>query len=295
MRRRLALLAVALLLIGGSAGGVAAWANVGATRNETPEGVLSVAELLENPIYNTEVTIQGEVTLLGELFCPCFVLVSGGETIQVWYGLMVEDDGTEKPPVSVEGIENGDWVVITGEVKQAGQHTALNDFWATSIEKGEAPIVGGTPGSCGYVWDAERGGWHRPWDPDSFIRAEDKPEWDKFIQMSEEESQKIAEEFLRDSPTFKFDGIVGSMKLVETLTARCPYCWAFTFEFQTRHAGHGDRTGAILAQVITTHRATITVQEGEVVWAVCCENWDMMTQSCIEAESAVPEEHYFIR
>ena len=295
MRKRLALLTLVLLLIGGAVGGTVAWADLGANRNEIPKGVLSVAELLENPVYDTEVTIQGEVTLLGELFCPCFVLVSGGETIQVWYGLMVEDDGTEKPPVSVEGIENGDWVVITGEVKQAGQHTALNDFWATSIEKGEAQIVGGTPGSCGYVWDAERGGWHRPWDPDSFIPAGDKPEWDKFIQMSEEESQKIAEEFLRDSPTFRFDGIVGSVKLVETLTMRCPYCWAFIFEFQTRHAGHGDRTGAIQAQVITTHRAVITVQEGEVVSALCCENWDMMPQSSIEAESAVHEEHYFIR
>jgi inhibitor of cysteine peptidase len=85
------------------------------------------------------------------------------------------------PPVSVEGIENGDWVVITGELKQAGQHTSLNDFWATSIEKSATQIVGGTPGSCGYVWDAERGGWHRPWVPDSFIPAEDKPEWDEFI------------------------------------------------------------------------------------------------------------------
>lgn len=186
MRKRLALLTLGLLLIGGAVAGTVAWADLGANRNEIPKGVLSVAELLENPVYDTEVTIQGEVTLLGELFCPCFVLVSGGETIQVWYGLMVEDDGTEKPPVSVEGIENGDWVVITGEVKQAGQHTALNDFWATSIEKGEAPIVGGTPGSCGYVWDAERGGWHRPWDPDSFISAEDKPEWQKFIPVVEE-------------------------------------------------------------------------------------------------------------
>jgi len=42
-------------------------------------------------------------------------------------------------------------------------------------------IVGGTPGSCGYLWDEERGGWHRPWDPDSFIPSQDKPEWDAFI------------------------------------------------------------------------------------------------------------------
>jgi len=95
MRKRLALLALSLLLIGGAVGGATAWANGGANRNDTPEEALSVAELLDNPVYDTAVPIQGEVTLLGELFCPCFVLVSGGETIQVWYGLMVEDDGTE--------------------------------------------------------------------------------------------------------------------------------------------------------------------------------------------------------
>jgi len=42
-------------------------------------------------------------------------------------------------------------------------------------------VVGGHPGSCGYQWDAEREGWHRPWDPDSFIPAEEKPDWNDFI------------------------------------------------------------------------------------------------------------------
>ena len=42
-------------------------------------------------------------------------------------------------------------------------------------------FVGGTPGSCGYLWDEERNGWHRPWDPDSFIPAAEKPDWDEFI------------------------------------------------------------------------------------------------------------------
>jgi len=222
MRKRLALLALSLLLIGGAVGGATAWANGGANRNDTPEEALSVAELLDNPVYDTAVPIQGEVTLLGELFCPCFVLVSGGETIQVWYGLMVEDDGTEKPPVSVEGIKNGDWVVITGELKKAGQHTALNDFWATSIEKGEAPIVGSTPGSCGYVWDAERGGWHRPWDPDSFIPAEGKPEWDKFIPSPA--ALSVAE--LLDNPVYHTEVTIhGKVSLLGEV--RCP-CFELT-------------------------------------------------------------------
>lgn len=45
----------------------------------------------------------------------------------------------------------------------------------------DEPLIGGTPGSCGYQWDADRNGWHRPWDADSFIPAEQKPEWREFI------------------------------------------------------------------------------------------------------------------
>jgi hypothetical protein len=100
-----------------------------------PEGALSVSELLENPIYDTEVKIYGQVSLLGELFCPCFELTSGGKKILVWYGLMVDDDGTERPAVSVEGIQNGGQVIVTGELKRAGVHSSLHDFWASEIEK----------------------------------------------------------------------------------------------------------------------------------------------------------------
>ena len=102
-----------------------------------PEGALSVSELLENPMYDTEVKIYGEVSLLGELFCPCFELTSGGKKLLVSYGLMVDDDGTERPAVSVEGIQNGDQAIVTGELKTAGVHRSLNDFWASEIEKAE--------------------------------------------------------------------------------------------------------------------------------------------------------------
>jgi hypothetical protein len=101
---------------------------------ESPTGTLSVSELLENPVYDTEVRIHGEVSLLGELLCPCFELTSGEKAVHIWYGLMVEDDGTERPAVSVEGIENGDTIVVTGELKTAGVHASLNDFWAGNIE-----------------------------------------------------------------------------------------------------------------------------------------------------------------
>ena len=105
------------------------------TNLSATDETLSIVELMEDPVYNTELKIEGSVSLLGELFCPCFELTSGGETLMVYYGLMVEDDSTERISVSVEGIENGDYVIVTGELKPGGTYHSLNDFWASSIEK----------------------------------------------------------------------------------------------------------------------------------------------------------------
>ncbi|WP_455364353.1 hypothetical protein [[Eubacterium] cellulosolvens] len=98
-------------------------------------GALSVSELLKDPLYDTEVRVYGRVSLLGELFCPCFELSSEGEKVLVWYDLMIEDDGTARSPVNVETVNNGDWIIVTGELKSEGQHRSLNDFWASNIEK----------------------------------------------------------------------------------------------------------------------------------------------------------------
>jgi len=64
-------------------------------------------------------------------------LTCGGGKVVVWYGLMVEDAGTERPAVSVEGIQNSHQVAVTGELKTEGIHRSLNDFWASRIEKAE--------------------------------------------------------------------------------------------------------------------------------------------------------------
>jgi len=98
------------------------------------EGALSVSELLEDPVYDTEVKVYGIVSALGEVDCLCFELTSGGELLWVWYDMMVEDDETERPAASVEGIENGNRVIVTGELKSGGQHCTRNDFWASEIE-----------------------------------------------------------------------------------------------------------------------------------------------------------------
>jgi len=98
------------------------------------EETLDVAELLDNPVYDTLVKIHGEVSLLGELFCPCFELTSGGQKVQVWYDLMVENDGTERPPANMHEFNNGDKVIVIGELKgEGGTHYSKGDFWASDI------------------------------------------------------------------------------------------------------------------------------------------------------------------
>ena len=102
-----------------------------------------------------------------------------------------------------------------------------------------------------------------------------------FNPVSEEESLEIALEYLKNSPTFRFDGMEDTLKHVETHPLDTPYSWEFVFTFKSRHAGYGDRTGQILAQVITPHTAHIIVQEGKVVSATLDDQWDTMKQAII--------------
>ena len=99
-----------------------------------PEGALSVTELLENPIYDTQTRVYGEVSALRELACTCFFLQSEEGNLHVWYDTMVENNGTLRPSVSIDEINNGDWVVAIGELKSGGDHYSLNDFWLSDIE-----------------------------------------------------------------------------------------------------------------------------------------------------------------
>jgi len=100
--------------------------------------------------------------------------------------------------------------------------------------------------------------------------------------LSQEESQRIAQQYVIDDETFQFDGLDETLNLTGTETLRCPYCWAFTFEFQSRHSGFGNRTGQVLLQVITPHTAKVVVESGGVTSAVMDSKWDMMAEKSIE-------------
>jgi len=92
---------------------------------------------------------------------------------------------------------------------------------------------------------------------------------------SKEYSQNVAEEFVRLETTFRFDGIPETLEV--TSTASVGGGWQFTIEFDSRYAGYGNRSGQMLAQVITHHITEVTVQAGlGVTKAVMDGVWDMV-------------------
>lgn len=95
---------------------------------------LFASNLRDNPVYDVQVRVFGQVSLLGFLFCPCFELTSEGATLVVWYDLMIENDNTQRTAVDISGINNGDKVVIVGELKgDGGINYSKGIFWAKEI------------------------------------------------------------------------------------------------------------------------------------------------------------------
>jgi hypothetical protein len=106
---------------------------------------------------------------------------------------------------------------------------------------------------------------------------------------SREASQRVAEEFVRTESTFRFDGIPETIKVKSTTSVGNG--WQFTIDFDSRHTGYGNRSGQILAEVITHHIAEVTVQSGRVTSASMDGEWDMINQRIdVEIDLAPIEE-----
>ena len=97
---------------------------------------------------------------------------------------------------------------------------------------------------------------------------------------SREGSQRVAEEFVRLETTFRFDGIADTLKT--TSTTSVANGWKYTVEFDSRQAGYGNRSGQILAQVITHHTEAVTVEAGRVTSAIMVGVWDMISQRMLD-------------
>ena len=101
---------------------------------------------------------------------------------------------------------------------------------------------------------------------------------------TEEDAEKLARDVIEDSATYRYDGIQETLKLKSKERLEEQHTWRFIFEFESRHAGYGDRTDQMVAQVITPHQAVITVKENKVEKAVLDEKWDILTQSMVDID-----------
>ena len=100
-------------------------------------------------------------------------------------------------------------------------------------------------------------------------------------------SLQAAESYVRNSPTFQFDGIEDTFKFESVREIKfCPGCYEYTFYFESRHPGVGDRTGVQpLRDIITPHRVVINLTyETNVVMGVMDESWDIGRQLIIDRE-----------
>lgn len=104
--------------------------------------------------------------------------------------------------------------------------------------------------------------------------------------FTKESAMKSASDFLNTEATYKFDGMPGTVTMdaqkvvIETDPVKEVY--VVTAEFTSRQAGYGDRTGMMMAEVLTTHKCVITIdQNGQIISAVMDGQWDMIKQKTI--------------
>ena len=71
---------------------------------------------------------------------------------------------------------------------------------------------------------------------------------------ADERAIRVAEDFILQSPTFKFDGIPDSLEIVEFVTLESiPPIYNIQISFDSINAGFGNRAGEALAEVVTHH------------------------------------------
>jgi len=104
-------------------------------------------------------------------------------------------------------------------------------------------------------------------------------------------SESIALWYLESCPTFSFDGIVPSIQILDVKALESyPVQYIVTISFECSHAGYGNRTGQVLAQVITPHEIVITIIDGKVVSAIIDGYWDEIKQHEEVRSELIPPE-----
>ncbi|MCX6007276.1 MAG: hypothetical protein NTZ34_08480 [Chloroflexi bacterium] len=106
-----------------------------------------------------------------------------------------------------------------------------------------------------------------------------QPAINKTADCSQEQAAALSLSLIKNSPTFTFDGIKDSIQQVKAESPDKGSTWNLIYSFKTAHSGHGDRSGEMLAQVVTGHTAQITVTKCKITSAVCDKTWNLLTNT----------------
>ena len=100
---------------------------------EIAQRPLSVRELLQNPKYDSEIKIFGHITEIDQESFAYFQLESGDISIEVRRRVASDDDGAGSSPADMGSIKNGDWVVVTGFLKEGSAGDKRDYFLSHSV------------------------------------------------------------------------------------------------------------------------------------------------------------------
>ncbi|MEK9181281.1 MAG: hypothetical protein AAB871_03535 [Patescibacteria group bacterium] len=116
-----------------------------------------------------------------------------------------------------------------------------------------------------------------------FVFKVNVPKESELTGQSQQAAAGLAENWIKDeSKTYSFDGFDLTLSNISTLT--CQNCYQASFAFQSSHAGLGDRSEQILAQVITPHKIVVTVKDGAISSAITDEIYDELTGNYLVRE-----------
>ncbi|MBU0962663.1 MAG: hypothetical protein KKD48_02035 [Nanoarchaeota archaeon] len=91
-------------------------------------------------------------------------------------------------------------------------------------------------------------------------------------------SKLLSENFVKNSETYKFDGISESLQYTGYDQLDCNNCYNFRYEYDSSQIGYGNRQEQLLAQIITHHTIIINIENGQVISAIVDNKWDEINQ-----------------
>jgi hypothetical protein len=112
------------------------------------------------------------------------------------------------------------------------------------------------------------------------IRAKLPETWEFTRTPDESRLRKLAGDWISDAPTYRYDG--SGLEFVSYVQQESyPVRHVLTYRFTSSHAGYGDRSDLVTAQVITEHTIRVTIVDGFVESAIIDEKWDEKGQFMI--------------